>query len=208
MRILVIGGTRFIGPALVRALSHRGHEIAVFHRGVTEADLPATVRHIHGERSAIDGFRGAFRSFGVEMAIDLSAYTEREAAGAVRALTGLAAHLVVASSADVYRVFGLVQRLESGPPEPMPVGEEASLRTSLYPYRATSAQADDRARDYEKIHVERRALSNPELPATVLRLPAVYGPGDYQHRLWPYLSRMLDGRPVIPIDAALAGWRW
>lgn len=163
MRILVIGGTRFIGPRLVRALSDEGHDVAVFHRGITEADLPSSVRHIHGERAAIEEFRHAFRDFGVETAIDLSVYTRREAADAVRALAGLATRLVVASSADVYRAFGLVQRIESGAPEPLPVSEDSPLRTALYPYRAMSAQADDRTREYEKILVEREARSNREL---------------------------------------------
>jgi nucleoside-diphosphate-sugar epimerase len=34
-----------------------------------------------------------------------------------------------------------------------------------------------------------------------------HGPGDYQHRLYPSLRRMDDGRPVIPLDEGLAGWR-
>jgi hypothetical protein len=47
MRILVIGGTRFIGLAAVRALADAGHDITIFHRGQTEPDLPASVKHIH-----------------------------------------------------------------------------------------------------------------------------------------------------------------
>ena len=50
--------------------------------------------------------RSEFRDFGVETAIDLSVHPEREAAGAGRALAGVAARLVVASSADVYRERG------------------------------------------------------------------------------------------------------
>ena len=46
-----------------------------------------------------------------------------------------------------------------------------------------------------------------QLPATILRLPMTYGPGDYQHRLYPYLSRMDDGRDVILLDETSAGWR-
>jgi nucleoside-diphosphate-sugar epimerase len=47
MRILVIGGTRFIGQTAVRALADAGHDITIFHRGQTEPDLPASVKHIH-----------------------------------------------------------------------------------------------------------------------------------------------------------------
>jgi hypothetical protein len=46
------------------------------------------------------------------------------------------------------------------------------------------------------------------LPGTVVRLPAVYGPGDYQHRLFEYLKRMDDGRPAILLGEGMASWRW
>jgi nucleoside-diphosphate-sugar epimerase len=42
------------------------------------------------------------------------------------------------------------------------------------------------------------------LPGTVLRLPTVYGPGDYQHRLFEYLKRMDDGRPAILLGEGVA----
>lgn len=40
MRVLVIGGTRFIGPPVVKSLVEHGHEVTVFHRGETEINLP------------------------------------------------------------------------------------------------------------------------------------------------------------------------
>jgi nucleoside-diphosphate-sugar epimerase len=61
---------------------------------------------------------------------------------------------------------------------------------------------------YDKILVERIVMSEPELPGTVLRLPAVYGPGDYQHRHFSFLKRMDDQRPFILLDEAEARWRW
>ncbi len=51
-------------------------------------------------------------------------------------------------------------------------------------------------------------MENPSLPGTVLRLPAVYGPGDYRHRLLPYLKRMDGGQPEIPVEKGMAEWRW
>ena len=62
--------------------------------------------------------------------------------------------------------------------------------------------------EYEKISVERAIMSDPELPGTILRLPAVYGPGDPLHRLFPDLKRMDDGRPGILIQDNVARWRW
>jgi nucleoside-diphosphate-sugar epimerase len=56
--------------------------------------------------------------------------------------------------------------------------------------------------------MERAAQSAPDtLPATVLRLPMVYGPGDYQHRTASYLQRMDDGRPFILLGEEHASHR-
>jgi nucleoside-diphosphate-sugar epimerase len=136
------------------------------------------------------------------------AFTEQEAQAAVQALRGVARRLVVLSSMDVYRAYDQLRRVDPGPPDPVPLTEDAPLRQKLYPYRAQAKGPEDFAFDYEKILVERVALGQPELPATVLRLPCVYGPGDYQHRTFEYLQRMDDGRPAILLDEHRAGWRW
>ena len=62
--------------------------------------------------------------------------------------------------------------------------------------------------DYEKILVERTVMGDPDLPGTVLRLPAVYGPGDGQHRLFGYLKRMDDRRPALLMEEGQLQWRW
>ena len=61
---------------------------------------------------------------------------------------------------------------------------------------------------YDKVGVEREARCDPEFPVTILRLPAIHGPGDYHHRLYPYVKRMDDGRPAILLGQQIAGWRW
>jgi nucleoside-diphosphate-sugar epimerase len=62
--------------------------------------------------------------------------------------------------------------------------------------------------DYEKILVERVVMEDTDLPGTVLRLSAVYGPDDYQHRLFEYVRRMYDGRPAILLGEGMASWCW
>src|SRR3989441_12890080 len=51
-------------------------------------------------------------------------------------------------------------------------------------------------------------MSEPHPPATVLRLPVIYGPEDHHfHRVFPYLRRMDDQRPAILLDGERAKWR-
>ena len=62
MRVLVLGGTTFIGPVLVRRLVASGHEVAVFHRGRTRAEFPSSVRDLLGDRHRLGESRDEFRS--------------------------------------------------------------------------------------------------------------------------------------------------
>jgi nucleoside-diphosphate-sugar epimerase len=207
MRVLIIGGTNFIGPPLVRRLADLGHEVAVFRRGQTQADLPADVEHIFGDRHDLGKHAEEFRRFGPDVVVDMIAFTGRDASGFVRTFRGLARRSVVISSADVYRAYGRFIGLESGQIEPTPLTEESPLREVLFPYRKQAEGPDDFRYSYDKIPVERVVLGDPELPGTVLRLPMVHGPGDPGHRLSPYLKRMDDGRSAIVLDEAMAGWR-
>jgi nucleoside-diphosphate-sugar epimerase len=206
MRILIIGGTRFIGPRLVRRLAALGHEVVVFHRGKTQSDLPAAVRHVVGDRRRLAEHAAELRSLRADVVVDMIAFAEDDARALVSTFGGSAGRLVVLSSGDVYRAFGVFARLEQGPPEPTPLAEEAPVRQALYIARSAAKGPEDLMYHYEKILVERVVLAEPALPATVLRLPMVYGPGDDQHRLFPYLARMDAGRRAILLDEGLARW--
>jgi nucleoside-diphosphate-sugar epimerase len=126
---------------------------------------------------------------------------------AIAGFIGVTQRIVAVSSGDVYRAYGRLRGTEPGPPEPMPLEEDAPLRRVHFPYRQAAAGPMDWTYHYDKILAE-RALGESRLPATVLRLPAVYGPGDPHHRLRPYVRRMQERRPVILIDTLQAGWRW
>lgn len=212
MQILIIGGTRFIGPHVVRHLSAMGHEVTLFHRGQTEADLPAGVKHMLGARQRLADFASEFERLGPQVVLDMIPSIEQHARTVVSTFRGIARRVVAISSQDVYRAYGKLIRIESGPVEPLPLREDAPLRQKLYPYRGETPrdQQDPRrwADDYDKILVERVLMGDADLVGTVLRLPMVYGPRDPQHRLFNYLKRMDDKRPVILLEQGLAAWRW
>ncbi len=212
MRVLVIGGVSFIGLAATRELLADGHEVAIYHRGGTEPDEARRATHIHGDREELEAARPQIEAFQPEVAIHMIAMTEAQGMAFTRALRGVVKRAVVISSQDVYRAFGHVNGIEPGPPDAIPLSEDAPLRARLYPYRGEQSRApDDPARwmdEYDKILVERAVMSEPELPCAVIRLPAVYGPHDRQRRFRHWLKRMDDGRPAILMDAAEARWRW
>jgi nucleoside-diphosphate-sugar epimerase len=212
MRVLVIGGTGFIGAPVVRRLQALGGEVTVLHRGRAAAALPPGVRSLLGDRAALPARRAELRRLAPAVVLDMIAMTAADARATLAAVDGLAERLVVISSADVYRAQARLHRREPGPPDPVPLTETAPLRATRYPERGpTPRPPDDPQRwldDYDKLLVEAAVQGAAGLAVTILRLPAVYGPGDAQHRLFGYLKRMDDGRPAILLDAGLAGWRW
>src|SRR6266704_805124 len=212
MRILVIGGTNFIGPLVVRTLNEEEHKVTVFHRGQTRTDLPHGVQELLGDRRPLARSAVELQRIAPEVVLDMIPATEQDAQEVMSIFNGVARRVVAISSQDVYRAFGRVNGKEAGPVDAVPITEDSPLRENLYPYRSEIPRRQDDPRrwedDYDKILVERVVMSNPDLPGTVLRLPMVYGPGDYQHRLFRYLKRMDDKRPVILLDEAEAQWRW
>lgn len=209
MKILVIGGTSgFIGTHAVRGLAAAGHSVTVFHRGQTNADLPPGVRHVFGDRRHLPDFVDELKRVAPQVVIDMYLRFEREAVAVMRTFRGIAERIVAASSQDVYRTYGILWRVEHTSPNTTPIDEDAPLRSVLYPYRKVAKGADDPKYDYDKIPVERAVMSDPNLPGTILRLPATYGPGDKQHRLFEYLKRMDDGRPYILLGEEESRWRW
>jgi len=203
VRVLIVGGTGFVGGALVRRLLQDGHEVAAFHRGESSGGA-ATIR---GDRKDLAAHREAFRRFAPEVVVDTIAYTEADGRALAEAFGGLARRLVVLSSQDVYAAYGRLLGLEGGPADRAAATEDSPLRASRYPYRA-KAKPGEMAYDYDKILVESAVRDGAGIPVTILRLPKVYGAGDPQRRLRPYLRRMLEGAAEIRLDRAKAAWRW
>jgi nucleoside-diphosphate-sugar epimerase len=209
LRVIVIGGTGFIGPYVVKRLSSLGHNVTVFHRGKHEPALPFGTVHVHDPIGArpVTRFPRELTALACDVVVAMHLVGEKDSRGLADAFRGIARRVVALSSGDVYRAYGVVRGTEPGPPDPGPLTEDAPLRTALYPYRGGRAGPYD-PETYEKILAEREIARHADLPATILRLPVVFGPGDDQHRFFATVKRIDDGRPAILLEERLAGWRW
>jgi nucleoside-diphosphate-sugar epimerase len=212
VRVLVIGGTGFIGSPLVGSLVHGGHDVAVFHRGAHAAKLPPGVRQVVGDRRHLADFGSDFRTFRPEVVVDVILSSGRQAQELMSLFRGVAARVLALSSMDVYRACGVLHGLEPGELEPLPLTESSRLRTKLQTYPPEQIRILQQVfgwldEEYDKIPVEQQILGDSQLPGTVLRLPMVYGPGDRLHRFHPIVKRIEDGRRVILFSDAMARWR-
>jgi nucleoside-diphosphate-sugar epimerase len=203
MRVLLIGGSGFIGPFVASELATAGHELAILHRG-TRAMSPH--RSILGDRAQLAASRPAIRAFAPDVVVDLILSSERQARELLDTVRGIARRIVALSSMDVYRACGVLHGFEAGPLEPLPLTERSALRTKLQIYPSQRVAMLQQVfgwldGEYDKIPVERALLADRELAATVLRLPMVYGPGDSLRRLHPIVKRIDDGRRAIIVPA-------
>src|SRR5438132_14432776 len=112
MRILIIGGTGFIGQWIARTLVENEHEVRLFHRSTTTAALPPSVSHIHGERLELPRFAPLFREWAPDVVLDTFVYDRDDLALVNRATHEIRCRFVILSSMDVYRAYGIYCRLE------------------------------------------------------------------------------------------------
>jgi nucleoside-diphosphate-sugar epimerase len=179
VRVLVIGGTGFIGACIVRQSASHEHVVAVYHRGLTQAVLPDHVERFTDSLSvmSIQRFPTELFEFKPDAVILTVAMGAVDARAAVEAFAGRAGRIVLLSSGDVYRAYGRLTGIEPGPIQKGLLTEDAPLRSVLFPYRHKASSPEALEYWYEKILAERAVLNAPDLPGTVLRLPKVYGPG-------------------------------
>jgi nucleoside-diphosphate-sugar epimerase len=213
MRVLIIGGTGFIGPHVVRALSEAGHDVVVFHRGNTKAWGPeGAPGEILGNRRRLLEYATTLRSASPDVVVDVVLSSGGQARDLMSVFRGVASRVVALSSGDVYRACVVTHRLDDGPLEPVPLTESSALRSTRHTYPPAQIQMLQQVfgwldEDYDKIPVEREICGDPGLPGTVLRLPMVYGPGDPLHRFLPIVQRVRDRRRSILFSSSMAGWR-
>jgi nucleoside-diphosphate-sugar epimerase len=201
VRVIVLGGTRFIGRAVVVELVAAGHEVLIVHRGEHEPVGLPDVPHLHAHRRELQRHSAELRAFRPDAFIDISAMTGPDATAALGALPA-DVRLVAVSSIDVYRAFaslwaGIVT-------DAVPLSESSPVRDGPPPDRAyvmegyeyDPAQAED-------IDVEAAYLASG---ATVLRLPMVYGPHDYKRREEFVLRRVRARRRQMPSGSG--GFLW
>ncbi|MFG3281752.1 NAD-dependent epimerase/dehydratase family protein [Streptomyces sp. NPDC048111] len=99
MRVLMLGGTEFVGRAVTVAAQERGHEVTVFHRGSHAP--PARVASLHGDRTAANGL-AALADGTWDVVVDTWSHAPAAVRDAARTLAGRAGRYVYVSSRSVY----------------------------------------------------------------------------------------------------------
>ncbi|RKS79540.1 nucleoside-diphosphate-sugar epimerase [Actinomadura pelletieri DSM 43383] len=186
MKILLLGGTEFVGRAVTEEALARGWDVTVFHRGRHEPPQGAT--SLRGDRTAEDGLRALATDEAWDAVIDTWSAAPSVVRDAARLLSGRVGRYVYISSRSVY-VF----------PEPDGLGEDAPV---------VDGSPDDGDVDYAaaKRGAELAAVDAFGDRALLVRAGLILGPYENIGRLPWWLTRIAKGGEVLapgPRDAGL-----
>ncbi|MFL5932034.1 MAG: epimerase [Gaiellaceae bacterium] len=110
--MLILGGTRFLGRAVVETALARGHDVTLFNRGETNPDLYPQVEKLRGNR---DGDLGGLAGRDWDVVVDTSGYVPRVVRASAERLADHVGHYVFVSSISVYGDFSEVAREDETP---------------------------------------------------------------------------------------------
>ena len=192
MRVLVIGGTRFVGYLLTWRLLAGGHRVTLLNRGTSPDPFGERLERLRADRTG-PVFEAALAGRDFDAAVDLAANTGEDGRRAAEVLAGRVGHYVMISTGQVYLVragdaaTGAPAREEHyrGALMQRPADE---LDLAEWEYGMGKRACEDAlAEAYERLR----------FPATRLRIPMVNGERDHFRRLEAYLWRLLDGGPLL-----------
>jgi 2'-hydroxyisoflavone reductase len=178
-RILILGGTSFLGPAIVEAARPRGHVLTLFNRGRTNPGLFPDVEQIHGDR---DGGLDALRGRTWDAAVDTSGYLPRLVRASAELLAPAVGQYLFVSSISVYA-------------DGIPPGSDEGAPLATVP---DPASEDVRAH-YGGLKALCEKAAEAALPGrtTVVRPGLIVGPRDPTDRFTYWPVRLARGGDVL-----------
>ncbi|MBI1378083.1 MAG: NAD-dependent epimerase/dehydratase family protein [Frankiales bacterium] len=178
MRVLMIGGTRFVGRHIARAALTMGHELTLVHR--TPTDLLPEAEHLLLDR---DGDLGVLRDREWDATVDVSAYFPGQVASLHDALGDRGGRNLVISSTSVYA------------PPAAPGFDESSPTVAPAPEGTTEVTEETYGPLKVSIELLSRELYGER--STVVRPTYVIGPWDYTQRFTYWVQRVAEGGEVL-----------
>jgi 2'-hydroxyisoflavone reductase len=181
LKILVLGGTGYLGPAVVNFAKTRGHVLTLFNRGKTNPGMFPDIEQLHGERDGkLDSLRG--RSW--DAVIDDTGYVPRVVRQTVELLEPSVKRYLFTSTLGVYSDEKTLDQDESAPLLKMPPGEENSEEVRKH-YSALKATCEGVV----------TGVYGPR--ATVVRPGYIIGPRDPYDRLTYWVVRASKGGEML-----------
>lgn len=193
MKILILGGTAFLGRHLVDAALSRGHEVTLFNRGVRAPELFPDVERLQGDRKGnLDELRG--RRW--DAVVDTCGYVPTDVEKSARLLADMVEHYTFISSQSVYANFEKPKIDESHPVQTL-TDEQVRDAEQIDPKGPTVAINYAEMYGGLKALCERAADEAMQGRALNIRAGLLVGPHDYADRFTYWVRRIALGGEVL-----------
>lgn len=183
-KVLVLGGTQFIGRVLVETLQQLGgYEVVLFNRGKTNTDLFAEVRKIHGNRETADLYQTCNEDW--DAVVDISGYYPNTVQAYAQKIKDHCKRYIFVSTGSVYNLENSENKL---------IPEDFELLTCTEAQRTDATMATYGQR---KVACEQALLQTDGLDTIILRPSVVYGSYDPFDRHYYWLYRVKKRSKIL-----------
>ena len=195
MRILILGGTKFLGRAVVDAARARGHELTLFNRGEHDPSAYPEIVQIHGDRTLAAG-RAALAGHRWDAAIDTAAYLPRDVRSMAETLAGRVAHYTFVSSISVLASHAIPGQDETAPVARLTPGQQAEVDALGLEGTITAGKLGEFYGPL-KAQCEEVVLNLYTGAALIVRPGLIVGPHDVSDRFTYWPGRLMRGGDVL-----------
>lgn len=183
MRVLILGGTQFIGRQMVETLVSAGHMVSILTRGLSRDELPAPVERLRGDRDQGALGLAALAGRSWDVCVDVSGYTPRQVRPSAERLRKSVKRYVFVSAVSVYGDPSRRPVRETHPR--MPPASEEVTEVTAETYGALKVACEGIV---QEIYGQRCTLLRPQI---------VVGPHDPRGRYSHWVQRVLRGGDML-----------
>ncbi len=184
MKVLVLGGTRFVGLRLLRQLVQGKHDITILNRGRTKAELPASIKRLYADRRNPYEVRRLLKGLNFDVIYDMTGYQTINVEPLVEEFAGKISHYFLQSTSGVYDST-----------EYIPIRENSPTLSPVTDNKGLAAYAQDKSGTEQYLL---RTFKERGFPVTIFRSPVIYGPENWmEDREASYFVRLLQNRRIL-----------
>jgi nucleoside-diphosphate-sugar epimerase len=183
LKILILGGSRFIGRHLVNVLLEQKHKVYVYNRGNHNQDLPQSVNFLIGDRQDKKALKNIFKEHDFDVLFDLSGFEPADINPVLDSIGASVKHYIFCSSVAVYDFDAGCKSPES---DNLPLVSKNKIPQSDFQFYALN-----------KLLCEELLLNwKPDL-VSIIRPAYVYGLYDYSDRIFSFFHQIKNKKEMI-----------
>ncbi len=186
-KILIVGGTKYVGKMVVEKLLEQGHKVSVLSRGNIKPDWWYQIDHYEGDRNHLKDIK-KLQAQKFDTIIDTQAFQKSHVESLINFFKKRFGHYIFISSTSSYNLGSAI------------FDPEYELKERDIELNRLASTTKGTPYAIGKRECEKYLVANESVSYTIFRPPKIFGPNDASGRIWWWIQRALDGRGFIIPD--------